>query len=449
MEVSINMEKRVYTSLDIGTTSIKVIVSELDNNKLKVIGVGNVESKGLKRGMIVDIDATAQAIQRAVKQASEKSGVRINNLVVGVPSNGVSIEPCHGVVTVDDKSSEITINHVNRIIKQLISNVVPPERDLLSVMIEEFIVDGFDEIKNPTSMVGQRLEMYGTAISVPKTILHNIKRCVQKAGFNISGLVLQPQALAKVALTADERNFGAVLIDMGGGQTTVSAIHDEQVKYATVVQEGGEFITKDISIVLNTSVQNAEKLKREVGAIQSDSDSVIEVDVVGQNEPAKIKESYIGEIIEARTAQIFDKIKNDLDEINALQLPGGVVISGGTASIPGVAELAEDIFDARTEIYIPDYMGIRTPAFSVAIGLTLYEAETSDIQREINKSILREIGINPTDHQNQVMENKAIQSTQYEDNDTYLNEDSVDQNETKSSNQFGEKVKNFFSTFFE
>lgn len=443
------MEKRVYTSLDIGTTSIKVIVSELDNNKLKVIGVGNAESKGLKRGMIVDIDATVQAIKQAVRQASEKSGVRINNLVVGVPSNGVSIEPCHGVVTVGEKSSEITTKDVNQVVKLMIANVVPPERDLLSVMLEEFIVDGFDEIDNPTSMVGQRLEMYGTAISVPKTILHNIKRCVEKAGFNISSLVLQPQALAKVALTADERNFGAVLIDIGGGQTTVSAIHDEQVKYATVVQEGGEFITKDISIVLNTSVQNAEKLKREVGAIQTNSDSVIEVDVVGQNEPAKIKESYIGEIIEARTAQIFEKIKSDLDQINALQLPGGVVISGGTASIPGVAELAEDIFNARTEIYIPDYMGIRTPAFSVAVGLTLYEAEISDIQREINNSILREIGINPTDNQNQVMDDRETQSSNYEDNDVLINDRPVDQNDKKSSNQFGEKVKDFFATFFE
>lgn len=176
MEVSINMEKKVFTSLDIGTTSIKVVVSELDNNKLKVIGVGNAESKGLKRGMIVDIDATVQAIQKAVNKASEKTGVMISNLIVGVPSNGVSIEPCHGVITVSDRSSEITIEDVNNVVNQSIANIVPPERDLLSVTLEEFIVDGFDEINDPRSMVGQRLEMYGTAISVPKTILHNIKR---------------------------------------------------------------------------------------------------------------------------------------------------------------------------------------------------------------------------------------------------------------------------------
>lgn len=449
MEVSINMEKKVFTSLDIGTTSIKVVVSELDNNKLKVIGVGNAESKGLKRGMIVDIDATVQAIQKAVNKASEKTGVMISNLIVGVPSNGVSIEPCHGVITVSDRSSEITIEDVNNVVNQSIANIVPPERDLLSVTLEEFIVDGFDEINDPRSMVGQRLEMYGTAISVPKTILHNIKRCVEKAGFNIAGLVLQPEALAKVALTQDERNFGTVLIDIGGGQTTVSAIHDDQVKFASVVQEGGDFITKDISIVLNTSTQNADQLKKEVGAIQGDSRAVIEVNVVGQDEPAKIKESYIGEIIEARIAQIFDKIKADLDPINALQLPGGVVLSGGTASIPGVTDLAEDIFDVRTEKYIPDYMGIRTPAFSVAIGLALYQAQTTDIQREINKSILRQAGIQSVEEQNQrqiPQPSQQVSDYQYDDNEYDYSDQSI---ESKSSDQFIDKIKNFFTNFFE
>lgn len=448
------MNKRVYTSLDIGTTSIKVIVSEFEDNQLKVIGVGNAESKGLKRGMIVDIDATVSAIKEAVEQVSEKTGVQINNLIVGVPANGVSIEPCHGVITVGDRSTEITTEDVNNVVNQSIANIVPPERDLLSVMLEEFIVDGFDEINDPRSMVGQRLEMYGTAISVPKTILHNIKRCVEKAGFNIAGLVLQPLAMAEVALSEDERNFGSVMIDMGAGQTTVSAIHDKQVKYATVVQEGGEFITKDISIVLNTSHQNAEKLKREVGAIGSDSDSVIPVEVVGQNEPAKIKESYIGEIIEARVAQIFEKVKADLDQIDALQLPGGVAISGGTASIPGIADLAEDIFDVRCEIYIPDYMGIRTPTFSVAVGLSLYEAKTSDIQREINKSILRQIGVNPTDSYNHVAEEKPSKKAgffkQEEDQPTDQDQQ-VDYpvDEDQESVPLGEKVKSFFATFFE
>lgn len=452
MEVSIKMNNRVYTSLDIGTTSIKVIVSEYQDNQLKVIGVGNAESKGLKRGMIVDIDATVTAIQKAVDMVSEKTGIQINNLIVGVPSNGVSIEPCHGVITVSDRSSEITTEDVNKVVNQSIANIVPPERDLLSVMLEEFIVDGFDEIDDPRSMVGQRLEMYGTAISVPRTILHNIKRCVEKAGFNIAGLVLQPQAMAKVALNEDECNFGSVMIDIGGGQTTVSAIHDEQVKFATVVQEGGEFITKDISIVLNTSLANADKLKREVGAIGSDSDSVIPVDVVGQNEPAKIKESYIGEIIEARIAQIFEKAKLELDQIGALQLPGGVVISGGAASIPGISELAEDIFETRCEIYIPDYMGIRTPTFSVAIGLSIYEAQTSDIQKEINKAILKQIGISPTDNFNQIVEDKPARKVSFfnkEEVASPVEDQTYNQTNNHENQPIGDKIKEFFATFFE
>src|SRR5699024_8945539 len=212
---------------------------------------------------------------------------------------------------------------------------------------------------------------------------------------------------------------------------------------------GGDFITKDISIVLNTSTQNADQLKKEVGAIQGDSRAVIEVDVVGQDEPAKIKESYIGEIIEARIAQIFDKIKADLDPINALQLQGGVVLSGGTASIPGVTDLAEDIFDVRTEKYIPDYMGIRTPAFSVAIGLALYQAQTTDIQREINKSILRQAGIQSVEEQNQrqiPQPSQQVSDYQYDDNEYDYSDQSI---ESKSSDQFIDKIKNFFTNFFE
>ena len=450
MEVSMNMKNGVYTSLDIGTTSIKVVVSEVDNNQLKVIGVGKAQSKGLKRGMVVDIDATVQAIHTAVKQAADKTGVMINQLIVGVPANGVSIEPCHGVITVDDRSKEIDSQEVNRVVNQSIANIVPPDRDLLSVSLEEFIVDGFDEIHDPRGMVGQRLELYGTAISVPKTILHNIRRCVEKAGYQIAALILQPQAMAKVALSEDERNFGTVMVDIGGGQTTLSAIHDEQVKYANVVQEAGEYITKDISIVINTSQQNAEKLKREVGAIKSQSDSTVQVDVVGQNEPVKIKESYVGEIIEARVSQIFEKVKADLDPINAFQLPGGAVISGGSAAIPGIDSLAEDIFKVRSELYIPDYMGIRTPAFTVAVGLTLYQAQTSDIERAINQSILQNIGINPDSQPaNRIVDqDDSVQSLDQKTQDE-LTGDQASQSDSPEEGNFTDRIKHFFTTFFD
>lgn len=442
------MENGVYTSLDIGTTSIKIVVTEVIDGQLNIIGVGSEESKGLKRGMIVNIDETVHAIKNAVKQAEEKAGISINSLIVGVSANDVSIEPCHGVISMQEDNQEIGDSEVYQVVEQAIANIIPPERDLLSVMLEEFIVDGFDEINDPRGMVGKRVEMYGTALSVPKTILHNIKKCVESSGYAIQSLVLQPQAMAQLALTEDERNFGIVQIDMGGGQTTVSAIHDEQVKFASVIQEGGSFVSKDISIVLNTSKKNADRLKREVGAVGGDEGRSVQVDIVGQSEPVRVEESYIGEIIEARLSQIFEQIKEQLDEIQALDLPGGIVITGGNSSIPGIQRLAEEIFEVRVQNYIPDMMGVRSPAFTVAIGLVKYESNLNDIQRLINQSILNEMGIQSVEPQS-IRQERRSPSPSPSYNDHADTSEEVYEEESEPRPSFGDRIKDFFNNFFE
>lgn len=442
------MENGVYTSLDIGTTSIKIVVTEVIDGQLNIIGVGSEESKGLKRGMIVNIDETVHAIKNAVEQAEEKAGISINSLIVGVSANDVSIEPCHGVISMQEDNQEIGDSEVYQVVEQAVANIIPPERDLLSVMLEEFIVDGFDEIKDPRGMVGKRVEMYGTVLSVPKTILHNIKKCVESSGYAIQSLVLQPQAMAQLALTEDERNFGIVQIDMGGGQTTVSAIHDEQVKFASVNQEGGSFVSKDISIVLNTSKNNADRLKREVGAVGGDEGRSVPVDIVGQSEPVSVEESYIGEIIEARLSQIFEQIKEQLDEIQALGLPGGIVITGGNSSIPGVQRLAEEIFEVRVQNYIPDMMGVRSPAFTVAIGLVKYESNLNDIQRLINQSILNEMGIQSVEPQSIRQERPSPSPSPSYNNHMDTSEEFYEE-ESEPRPSFGDRIKDFFNNFFE
>jgi len=445
------MENGVYTSLDIGTTSIKVVVTEVIDKQSNIIGVGSEESKGLKRGMIVDIDETVHAIKNAVEQAEEQSGISINNLIVGVPANDVSIEACHGVISMQEDNQEIGDSEVYQVVEQAIANIIPEERDLLSVMLEEFIVDGFDEINDPRGMVGKRLEIFGTILSVPKTILHNIKKCVENSGYAIQNLVLQPQAMAQLALTEDERSFGIVQIDLGGGQTTTAAIHDEQIKFASVIQEGGGYVSKDISIVLNTSKNSADRLKREVGLLERNEDRSIPVDVVGQNEPVEVEESYIGEIIEARLSQIFEQIKEQLDEIHALDLPGGVVISGGNSSIPGVKRLAEEIFDVRVQNYIPDMMGVRSPAYTVPIGLIEYESNLTDIQRLINQLILNDMGILTVGPQSIKQEEKIASPSpsSSQSNQASADDEGYYEENHKSGPSFVDKIKQFFNNFFE
>ncbi|MFC6180104.1 cell division protein FtsA [Lactiplantibacillus daowaiensis] len=372
----------IYVGLDIGTTSIKVIVAERVKGQMNVIGVGSERSNGLSRGVIVDIDKAASAIQSAVRQAEEKASIEIKKIIAGVPANLVKIEQCRGMIAVADESKEINNEDVQNVAAAALVQSLPPEREVLDVIPDEFVVDGFDGIKDPRGMVGVRLEMHGTLFTGPKTIIHNTRKAIEKAGLQIEQIIIAPLALSSLVLNDGEQDFGSIIVDMGGGQTTAAVIHDHQLKYTTVDQEGGQYITKDISVVLNTSIENAEKLKRDYGyadAQQASDEDEFPVEVVGQSTPTQISEQYLAEIIEARLDQIFDKIKQHLDEIHALDLPGGVVLTGGVAALPGITDLASQIFGTNVRTFIPNQMGLRHPSFDEALAVIKYQAALSEV----------------------------------------------------------------------
>ncbi len=441
------MKSGIYASLDIGTTSIKVIVAEVLNGQINVIGVGNERANGLKRAMIVDIEQTAASIRSAVEQAEDKADVKINELIVGVPSNELQINSCYGGISINKNQQEIGNEDVQQVVAKAIEGSLNQEREVVNVTPEEFTVDGFDEIKDPRGMIGNRIEFRGTITSVPRSILHNIRKAVKRAGFSVRNIVLLPEAMGQVALTQDERNFGAILIDMGGGQTCVSVIHDDQLKSSYAIQEGGEYVSKDISIVLNTSIKDAEKLKRDVGhAYYPDmtSDRTVTVDVVGQKELERYKESYISEIIEARIAQIFEQLKFSLDNIGASQMPAGITISGGAASLPGIDRLAEEIFNIPVRIYIPDFMSVRYPAFTNAIGLVIAETNLSEVEELIIQTLLQKT----TGHQSV---RNSVQPVAKEDaaESTTQPSDQYEMTDPEDEETMTDKIKNFFSGFFE
>ena len=376
------VQPEIFASLDIGTTSIKVVVAEYVNQQINVIGVGHERSQGLSRGVIVDIDKTVESIKRAIKKAEQKANYTINDVIVAVPSNQVNIEPCYGMIAVSNDNREITDKDVKNVLAAAKVRSVPAEREIISVMPEEFIVDGFDNIKEPRGMIGVRLELYASLVTGPKTLVHNIRRCVAMAGLNIRDLVVQSYANAYAAMSKSEREFGTILVDMGGGQTSVSVFHDDQLKFATVDHEGGELVTKDISTILNTSIENAEQIKLEYGyALSKDtSDSeFFPVETIGKVNPERVDEHYLAEIIEARERQIFETLKKPLDKIEAFALPGGIIVTGGAASLPGVLDLAEEVFGHEVRYYIPEYVGLRNPIFTTAIGLIQYVAQLDDI----------------------------------------------------------------------
>lgn len=383
----------IYVGLDIGTTSIKIVIAEYVKKQLNIIGYGNIRSAGLNRGVIVDIDQAVDAVKEAIHQAEQRANIEIKDVVVGIPANLLEIEKCKGMIPVTDqdgKSKEITDEDVNKVTQAALVQSLPPERDVIDIIPDQFIVNGLEGIKDPRGMEGVRLEMDAVMYTGPKTILHNIKKCIEKAGLNIKETVVAPLAIAHLALSDGEQDFGSIVIDMGGGQTTAAVIHDHKLKYTYVDQEGGDFVTRDISVVLNTSIENAETLKTTYGYALSSlatDDNKFPVQVVGQQEPEEVSEDYLAQIIEARLRQIFGKLEKALDKVNALNLPGGIVLTGGMSAMPGIEELAEDVFGVNVKTFVPQEMNLRSPAFTQVIGLVDYVTTESEIERVVKNAL--------------------------------------------------------------
>ncbi|HFI0292244.1 TPA: cell division protein FtsA [Streptococcus suis] len=364
-----------FTGLDIGTSSVKVLVAEYIEGEMNVIGVSNVKSAGVKDGIIVNIDVAASAIKTAIAQAEEKSGVRIDKVNVGLPANLLQIEPTQGMIPVTTESQEITDTDVENVVKSALTKSMTPEREVITFVPEEFVVDGFQGIKDPRGMMGIRLEMRGLLYTGPRTILHNLHKTVERAGVSVENIVIAPLAVTRSVLNEGEREFGATVIDLGGGQTTVAVMRNQELQYTNIYQEGGDYITKDISKVLTTSQSIAENLKFNYGIAypqQATEKEKFLVEVIGESAPVEVTERYLSEVIVARLRQIFNRVKQDLERTRALELPGGIVLVGGGATLPGIAELAQEVFGVNTKLFIPNQIGIRNPSFAQVISLVEY-----------------------------------------------------------------------------
>ena len=370
-----------FTGLDIGTSSIKVLVAEHINDEINVIGVSNAKSAGVKDGIIVDIEAAAAAIKTAIAQAEEKAGISIKVVNVGLPANLLQIEPSQGMIPVTNDAKEITDIDVENVVRSALTKSMTPDREVITFIPEEFIVDGFQGIRDPRGMMGIRLEMRGLLYTGPRTILHNLRKTVERAGVQIENIIISPLAMTKSVLNEGEREFGATVIDMGGGQTTVASVRNQELQYTNIYQEGGDYVTKDISKVLKTSQKLAESLKFNYGEayVPAASQETFQVEVIGEVNPVEVTESYLAEIISARLKHVFEQIKQDLERRHLLDLPGGIVIIGGGAILPGVVELAQEIFGVPVKLYVPNQIGIRNPAFAHVISLSEYAGNLTDV----------------------------------------------------------------------
>lgn len=443
----------LYVGLDIGTTSIKVIIAEYVKGQLNIIGSGNTLSAGLNRGVIVDIDQVVDAIKDAVKQAEDKAGVDITDVIVGLPANMLQIEKCQGMISIGDdanRAKEITDEDVQRVTEAALVQNLPPERDVIDIAPDEFVVDDFEGIRDPRGMVGVRLEMKGVMYTGPKTILYNTKKCVERAGLRVQEIVVAPIATAQLALDEGEKDFGAIVIDLGGGQTTAAVVHDHKLKYTYVDQEGGDFVTRDISVVLNTSVENAESLKRNYGlalASGASSEETFAVQVVGKQEPRMVTEEFLAQIIQARLEQIFGKIAQALGKVGALDLPGGIILTGGMADLPGIAELAEEIFGVNVRIFRSNEMGLRIPSYTQVLGLVTYVALQNEVALVVKHTIDKKLGTsNVNAYRNEQVKDRQAK-VQSEELDDY--EEAADYPNEEKKGGFFSKIKNMMAGLFD
>lgn len=367
--------QNLYVSLDIGSSSIKVLIGDMSDSQLHVIGVGCVKSNGIRKGAIVDIDATVQAIKKAVEQAERMTGLKIEEVILGIPTNQVSLQSVKGVVAVNSENREITDDDLDRVLDSAQTVPIAPDREFVNIVPRQFIVDNLDEIKDPRGMIGIRLELDATMITTSKTLLHNVLRCVERAGLNIRAIYLQPLAAGNFALTEDEKNQGTAYIDLGGGSTTIAVFEDGLLTHTGVVPVGGDHITKDLSIVLKTPTEQAEKIKHQYGhAFYDDAsdDELFEVPVVGTDSKDQYSQRYISEIIGVRLEELFELVLDELARLGVRDLPGGIVITGGVSKLEGLAQLARQVMQTRVRIYTPDYIGVREPLFTTAVGLIRY-----------------------------------------------------------------------------
>jgi len=383
------MNNRVVASLDIGSTYVRSIVCERDEDgALQIIGVGVRPSTGLRKGVVVNIEATLRAVAGAIEDAEMMSGLEISECWTGIGGNHINGLNSRGVVGVtgkkrDTREREIGQEDIDRVIEAAKAVVIPTDRQILEVIPQNYKVDDQKGIRNPLDMIGVRLECEVHIITCAVTGGQNLVKCVNRAGFRVSELILQTLAAGKAVLTQEEMDLGVVLVDLGGG-TTDSLVYVEGTPYSTyTIPAGGTQVTSDISIIKNISLENSEKIKIDAGCCWDamlDEDDTVIVPGVGGRPPVSIPRSQILTIIKPRMEEIFKMVKQHLDSLNLPRpLGGGVVLTGGGAQLMGAVELANSVLKLPARIGSPiptQSLGglveeYRNPAFASVIGLAL------------------------------------------------------------------------------
>ncbi|WP_276355922.1 cell division protein FtsA [Cohnella caldifontis] len=365
----------LIVSLDIGTSKIRVIIGEISNGAINIIGVGSSDSEGIRKGAIVDIDQTVQSIRNAVDHAERMVGITIDEVYVGIAGNHIALQTNHGVVAVSNEDREIGQEDIERVMQAARVVALPPEREIINLVPKQFLVDGLGDIQDPRGMIGVRLEVECTIITGTKAAVHNLMRCVEKAGLRISGIILMSLASGMMALSKDEKIMGTVLADIGAGATTLAVFEGGSLAAVSTLPIGGDYVTSDICYGLKTQTEHAEKIKLKFGcarAMDAAEDVKFKVTRVGTNVEKEFSQADLANIIEPRMQEIFQMIRQEVKRLGYLDKINGYVLTGGSVSMAGVLPLAQTELESSVRIAVPDYIGVRDPSFSSGVGMIQY-----------------------------------------------------------------------------
>jgi len=373
-------EKNLIVGLDIGTSKVVAIVGEITpENEVEVIGIGSHPSRGLKKGVVVNIESTVQSIQRAVEEAELMAGCQINSVYAGIAGSHIRSLNSHGIVAIRDK--EVTPADVERVIDAARAVAIPADQKILHILPQEFIIDTQEGIREPVGMSGVRLEAKVHMVTGAVSAAQNIIKCVRRCGLEVDDIILEQLASSQAVLTEDEKELGVCLVDIGGGTTDIAVFTDGAIRHTAVIPIAGDQVTNDIAVAMRTPTQYAEEIKIKYACALTQlasADETIEVPSVGDRPARRLARQTLAEVVEPRYEELFTLIQAELRRSGFEDLcAAGVVITGGSAKMEGVVELAEEIFHMPVRLGSPQYVSglvdvVRNPIYSTGVGLLLF-----------------------------------------------------------------------------
>jgi len=388
--------KDLIVGLDIGTSKVVAVVAEMQpDGRYEVVGLGQHESRGLKKGVVVNIETTVASIQRALEEAELMADCKIRHVYTGIAGSHIRSFNSIGMVAIKDK--EVTDADVARVIETAKAVNIPTDQQILHVLAQEFIIDGQEDIREPIGMSGVRLDVKVHIVTGAVSAAQNIIKCVRRCGLEVQDLILQPLASSSAVLTDDEKELGVALVDIGGGTTDIAIFTGGSIRHTAVIPIAGDQITNDVAMALRTPTPDAEDIKLRYGIakqVLADPDDKIEVPGIGDRGPRSLSRQALAAVIEPRVEELFSLVQQVIRESGYEELlSSGVVITGRSSMLRGMAELGEDIFLKPVRIGVPGYSGgladvVRTPRYATVLGLL----EEARIQRQRGRKVAEQSG---------------------------------------------------------